>query len=29
LLRQELIRAHELARDSGVQVRLTPNVPID
>jgi MoaA/NifB/PqqE/SkfB family radical SAM enzyme len=29
LLRQQLIRAHEVARDSGVQVRLTPNVPID
>lgn len=28
-LRQQLISAHELARDSGVQVRLTPNVPID
>jgi hypothetical protein len=28
-LRQQLIRSHALARDSGVQVRLTPNVPID
>jgi Iron-sulfur cluster-binding domain len=28
-LREQLIRSHEVARDSGVQVRLTPNVPID
>jgi MoaA/NifB/PqqE/SkfB family radical SAM enzyme len=28
-LREQLVRSHELARDSGVQVRLTPNVPID
>lgn len=28
-LRQQLIRSYELARDCGVQVRLTPNVPLD
>lgn len=28
-LRQQLIRCYELERQSGVQIRLTPNVPID
>jgi MoaA/NifB/PqqE/SkfB family radical SAM enzyme len=28
-LRRQLIRCHELARDSGLQIRLTPRVPID
>jgi MoaA/NifB/PqqE/SkfB family radical SAM enzyme len=28
-LREQLIRCHELARDWGLHIRLTPNVPID
>ena len=29
LLRRQLIRCYELARDWGMQIRLTPHVPID